>query len=102
MDDFVSRAEYEERKKYVDAENVRQNERLEKLEGMSQRLTDMTSAIKGILVTLENMQKEQTDQGERLKKIEAEPGENWKKFTWAVFACVVTAVVAFCLGKFGI
>lgn len=102
MDDYVSRAEYDERKKYVDAENTRQNRRIEKLEEMSDKLADMAASIKAMLVTMQQMQKEQTDQGERLKKIEAEPGDNWKKFTWAVFACAVTAIAGFVLGKIGI
>ena len=35
------------------------------------------------------MQKELTKQGERLEKIEAEPGENWKKAVWLIVAALV-------------
>jgi hypothetical protein len=49
--------------------------RLSKVEELSDKLTDMAITMKGMLTTLENMQKEQSEQGERLRKIEEEPAD---------------------------
>lgn len=76
--------------------------RLTKVEELGDKLSEMAVTMQGMLVTLQNMQKEQAEQGERLKKIETEPADNWKKFTWTVFACVVTGVVGYFLAKGGI
>lgn len=85
----ITRGEYEEVIKRVEAEEHRQNKRLDKLEESLQTLTDLTVSVQKIAVSIESMQKELTKQGERLEKIEAEPAENWKKVVWLVIAAVV-------------
>ena len=89
MGEEISRGEYEEVIKRVEAEEKRQNKRLDNLEESMATLTDLTISIEKIAVSIETMQKELTKQGERLEKIEAEPGENWKKVVWLVVAALV-------------
>ena len=85
----ITRGEYEEVIKRVEAEEHRQNKRLDKLEESLQTLTDLTVSVQKIAVSIESMQKELTKQGERLQKIEQEPAENWKKVVWLVIAALV-------------
>lgn len=85
----ITRGEYEEVIKRVEAEEHRQNKRLDKLEESLQTLTDLTVSVQKIAVSIESMQKELTKQGARLEKIEQEPAENWKKVVWLVIAACV-------------
>lgn len=85
----ITRGEYEEAIKRVEAEEKRQNKRLDNLEESIATLTELTISIEKIAVNIEQMQKELTKQGERLEKIEAEPGENWKKVIWLIVAALV-------------
>lgn len=89
MDDNITRGEYDESMRRIDAEEHRQNRRIDKLEESLTTLTDLTISVQKIAVNIESMQKELSKQGERLEKIEAEPGENWKKVIWLVIAAVV-------------
>lgn len=76
--------------------------RLSKVEELSDKLTDMAITMKGMLTTLENMQKEQTEQGERLRKIEEEPADAWKNLKWTIVACLASGLVGLVLAKVGI
>ena len=87
--DEITRGEYEEVIKRVEAEEKRQNKRLDNLEESLATLTDLTVSIEKIAVNIEQMQKELTKQGDRLEKIEQEPAENWKKVVWLVIAALV-------------
>ena len=102
MDEYVTRHEYMERIGRSDDKMHSLDRRLSKVEELSDKLGEMAVTMQGMLVTLQNMQKEQTEQGERLRKIEEEPADNWRKFVWTAFACVVTGVVGFLLAKGGI
>ena len=85
----ITRGEYEEVIKRVEAEEKRQNKRLDNLEESMSTLTELTISIEKIATNIEVMQKELTKQGARLEKIEQEPAENWKKVVWLVIAALV-------------
>lgn len=76
--------------------------RLSKVEELSDKLSDMAVTMKGMLTTLENMQKEQSEQGERLRKIEEEPADAWKNLKWTIVACLASGLVGLVLAKVGI
>ena len=102
MEDFVPHSEYMERIGRSDDRMRDFDRRLVKVEEFGEKLQSMAISLQGMVMTLQSMQKEQAEQGERLKKIEEEPADNWKKLTWTIFACVVTGVVGFLLAKGGI
>lgn len=86
----------------IDAEERRQNKRLDKLEDGIVQLSELTSCVKVLTNTVENMVKEQVKQGERLEAIEDVPAKNWEKLVWAIGGAVLTAIVAFILKQIGI
>lgn len=102
MDEYVSRVEYDERQKRIDDENRRQNHRIDKLETMAEQLADMAASIKVMAVSMQGMQAEQKEQGERLKKIEEEPADKWNSLTKTIITVVATAFVTYLLTKGGL
>lgn len=101
-DEFVSRAEYDERLKRVDDENNRQNHRLDKLENLMERINDLTVAVKELATNMKLMQQEQERQGERLERLEDEPAEKWKTIVKTVITVIVSAVVTYMIAKGGL
>ena len=99
---FVPRHEYMERIGRSDDRMRDFDRRLSKVEEFGDKLQSMAISLQGMVVTLQSMQAEQKEQGERLKKIEEEPGDTWKKVKWTIIACVVTAAVTWFTAKGGI
>ena len=102
MDEYVSRVEDDERQKRIDDENRRQNHRIDKLETLAEQLADMAASIKVMAVSMQGMQAEQKEQGERLKKIEEEPADKWNSLVKTIITVVATAVVTYMLAKGGL
>ena len=102
MDEYITRLEYMERTGRTDDKMNNLDRRLSKVEELSDKLTDMAITMKGMLTTLENMQKEQSEQGERLRKIEEEPADAWKNLKWTIVACLASGLVGLVLAKVGI
>lgn len=100
--DYITRFEVDERLKRVDDENNRQNHRIDKLEKIADQLTDMAASIKVMAVSMQGMQAEQKEQGERLKKIEEEPADKWNSLVKTAITVIATAVVTYMLTKGGI
>jgi K+-sensing histidine kinase KdpD len=100
--DYITRYEYDERQKRIDDENNRQNHRIDKLEKIADQLTDMAASIKVMAVSMQGMQAEQKEQGERLKKIEEEPADKWNNLVKTIITVVATAFVTYLLAKGGL
>lgn len=101
-DEFVSRAEYDERLKRVDDENNRQNHRLDRLENLMERINDLTIAVKELATNMNLMKQEQERQGERLESLEAEPAEKWRTTVKTIITVVVSAAVTYIIAKGGL
>lgn len=102
MEDFVLRAEYEERKRSVDAENTRQNRRIEKLEEMADRLTEIALSVKALAVTMEGMQKDLSKYGSQINDMEKQPADNWNKLILTLVTAIASAAVTWIFAKGGI
>ena len=96
MTSAIQRTEHEEFAQRIKEENDRQNRRLEILEENTRRLEKMNVSIERLAVNMENMLKEQLQQGRRLEQLEARDGELWRK----VLAHVITTAVGAVLGYF--
>ena len=100
--EYVSVEVHREFAERIDAENKRQNARLEKLEDTISKISELTSSVKVLAVNMETMTKEQIKQGERLQAIEEKPANNWDKLVWAVIGAVVAGIIAYIMAQVGI
>lgn len=98
----ISREEHEEFRRRLEAENKRANARLEKLEENVQQIGALTVSIEKLATNMENMAKEQRDQGARLESLEDRDGAMWRTVSSYIATAIVGAVVAFILANIGI
>lgn len=94
MDTPITRAEHEEFRKRIEEENNRQNKRIEILETNIVRLGELNVSIEKLAMNMENMLKEQVQQGKRLETLESRDGERWR----TVVSYAITAIVGVILG----
>ena len=92
MENCIARAEHEEFAKRIDAENTRQNRRIEALEQSVDRFGRSASSVERLATNMEGMLKEQERQGERLDKLEGKPGENWNGMVKSILAAIGSAI----------
>ena len=92
MEDCIARAEHEEFAKRMDAENTRQNRRIEALEQSVDRFGRIASSVERLATNMEGMLKEQERQGERLDKLEGKPGENWNVTVKSILTAIGSAI----------
>lgn len=95
---FISRAEHEEFKTRIEAEENRQNHRIDRLEDNYEKLTDLTLSVKELSVSLKGMQDQLSKQSQQLEAIEKEPADNWKKAVWIVLAALIGFAIHAALG----
>lgn len=90
----IGRAEHQEFCKRVEEENHRQNRRIDLLEGSVQQIGKLATSVEKMAASLQNMVKEQEQQGKRLAALESRDGEMWRK----VATYAVTAIVGIAIG----
>lgn len=95
MDDTLTRREFEAETKRLDAENDRQNHRIDALEETVKEIHALTASIEKLTVSVQTMAKAQAEQSERLKAIESRDGELWRK----IIGYALTAGVGFLLAS---
>lgn len=96
-ENYVMKEVFDERMKRVDDENDRQNHRLSLLEKNGETLNELVISVKEMAISIQQMAKELEKQGTRLDKIEDEPADKWKKFTWFAFTTLIGAVLGYIL-----
>lgn len=89
LEENILRPEFAEAMKRIEAEEHRQNKRLDKLDEQMDTLTELVASVREIALSIKTMQADLTKQGERLEKIEQEPADNWKKAVWLVVAAMI-------------
>ena len=94
MEECISRAEHEEFARRMEADNKRQDRRLEMLEQSVQQINALASSVEKLAVSVQQMCQEQERQGKRLETLEGRDGELWRK----VVSCAVTAIVGGIVG----
>ena len=97
MDNMISRAEHEEFVRRMDAENERQNHRLESAENDIKGLRALHVAVEKLATNMERMFEEQRKQGARLETLESRDGELWRK----IVGYALTAGAGFLLATLG-
>lgn len=98
----ITRAEHEEFCKRVEAENHRQNERLEVLEEQTKQFTDLVLSVRELAQSVKQLAEIQKAQGEKLDELESRDGEMWRRVSGYVITSVIGLVVGYLFHKLGL
>lgn len=101
MDTPITRAEHEEFVKRMDEANQRQSKRISILEDEIKELQNISVTIERLAVSMENMAKEQKEQGKRLETLENRDGEMWRKVMGYIASAIIGAVICYMFAQIG-
>lgn len=99
MDEPISRAEHEEFAKRIDAQEKRQDKRLEMLENTVREIGALTLSVQRLAQSLESMVEEQERQGRRLQALEDRDGEKWRKLMGYIATALTSGAVTLLLSQ---
>lgn len=106
--DYITRHEHEEFRRSMEIENLRleaednrQNHRLDELESSVKQIAAISTSVEKLALNMENMLKEQVSQGKRLETLESRDGEMWRKVAGYFVTTVVGIVVGYLFKQFG-
>ncbi len=97
MDEPISRAEHEEFARRIDAQEKRQDRRLELLEENVREIGALTVSVQKLAQSLQSMVKEQEQQGRRLQALESRDGEKWRKLMGYIATALTSGAVTLLL-----
>ena len=97
MDTPISRAEHEEFARRIDAQEKRQDRRLELLEEKVREIGALTVSVQKLAQSLQSMVKEQEQQGRRLQALESRDGEKWRKLMGYIATALTSGAVTLLL-----
>jgi hypothetical protein len=100
--ELISRAEHEEFRKRIEAEDNRQNRRIEILENSVQQLQELVASVQTLANNMENMVKEQGQQSARLEALESRDGEKWRTVTSHLLTAILGIAVGIIAKQFGL
>lgn len=98
---YLPRREHEEFAKRQDAENNRQNRRIEELEESVRQNGALTTSVEKLALSMEGMLQEQEKQGKRLEVLESRDGEKWRKVTGYILTTIIGIVVGYIFTQIG-
>ena len=106
MDDkFVTRIEHDELHgefcKRIEAENSRQNRRIELLEEETKQIADIILSVKELTQSLKYMTDIQKEQEKKIAKFENRDGEMWRKVTSYIIITIIGIVIGFAFQQIG-
>ncbi len=101
MNNPITRAEHEEFKKRLESWNNRQDKRIELLENSVKNLEKLSISIEKLATNMENMLKEQIEQGKRIEILENRDGEMWRKVTGYIVTAIIGIVLGFIFNQIG-
>lgn len=99
MDEPIPRAEHEEFAKRIDAQEKRQDKRLEMLENTVREIGALTLSVQRLAQSLESMVEEQERQGRRLQALEDRDGEKWRKLMGYIATALTSGAVTLLLSQ---
>lgn len=101
MEAPVTRAEYEEHNKRMEDEHTRQNHRISVLEKAVEENNKLLVSVEKLAISMENMQKELQEHGERVDVLENRDGEKWRSVTGYILTAIIGIVVGFIFNHIG-
>lgn len=72
----------------IEAEEKRQNARLEKLENIMDEIHEQTISIKTMAASIDTMSNELKRHSDRLDQLEAEPANKWRRLTDGIIGAI--------------
>lgn len=102
MENGIRREEHEEFARRMEDGAKRISHRLTKLEDTVRQIGELTASVEKLAVSVENMAKIQTKQGERLEELEDRDGQMWRKVSGYVLTTIIGAVLTFVMMQIGI
>lgn len=99
MGEPISRAEHEEFARRIDAQEKRQDRRLELLEENVREIGALTVSVQKLAQSLQSMVKEQEQQGRRLQALESRDGEKWRKLMGYIATALTSGAVTLLLSQ---
>lgn len=102
MEEYIGRPEHDEFLKRMEEEHRRHNRRLEILETNTEQMHTLVSSVERLAVNMENMLREQEQQGKRLEALENRDGEKWREVTGYIATAIIGIVIGYIFNKFGI
>lgn len=99
MDEPLSRGEHEEFARRIDAQEKRQDRRLELLEENVREIGALTVSVQKLAQSLQSMVKEQEQQGRRLQALESRDGEKWRKLMGYIATALTSGAVTLLLSQ---
>lgn len=97
MDEPISRGEHEEFARRIDAQEKRQDRRLELLEENVREIGALTVSVQKLAQSLQSMVKEQEQHGRRLQALESRDGEKWRKLMGYIATALTSGAVTLLL-----
>lgn len=98
----ITRAEHEEFCKRVEAEDNRQNKRLEILEEQTKQFTDLVLSVRELAQSVKQLAEIQKTQGEKLDELENRDGEMWRKMSGYVLTTIVGLILGYLMKHLGL
>ena len=92
-EEYITRNEHEEFCRRLDAENERQNHRIEVLEQTTREINNIATSVEKLALNMKNMLEEQTKQGKRLTELESRDGEKWRQITGYTITAIIGLVI---------
>ena len=89
MSEFVTLEVHNEFVKRIDAEDSRQNKRIEIIEAKQDQISELVASVKVLAANVENIAKEINKQSQRLDEIEGIPKKRWE----TIVACIITGLL---------
>lgn len=89
MSEFVTLEVHTEFAKRIEAEDTRQNKRLERLEEGQMQISKLVTSVEVLATNIKTMSEELSKQSARLEEIETTPRKRWE----TIVACVITGLV---------
>lgn len=99
---YVTLVEYKEHNARMEDEHKRQNHRLELLEKATEQNNKLLISVEKLALSMENMQKELKEQGDRVDVLESRDGETWRKLVADVIKVVISISIGFIFAQIGI
>ncbi len=86
----------------MEDENTRQNHRIQTLEDSIGQILNLTSSVERLSTNREHMVKEQQEQSERLKVLEARDCDMWRKVVSYSITAVLSIVIGYLASRLGL